>query len=108
MEYRTFGTTDFQVSPMGLGCLRMSEPKEGADDDESIATMHMAFDLGINFLDTSANYGQGHNHELIARALKGRREDVIVHTKSGSPRTPDASGSRSGSSPDYLLSLIHI
>ncbi len=102
MEYRTFGTTDFQVSPMGLGCLRMSEPREGADDDESIATMHMAFDLGINFLDTSANYGQGHNHELIARALKGRREDVIVHTKSGSPRTPDASGSRSGSSPDYL------
>ena len=72
------------------------------DDVESIATLHMAFDLGIYFLDTSANYGQGHNHRLIASALKGRQEKVIVHTKSGSPRTPDSSGSRGGSSPEYL------
>jgi aryl-alcohol dehydrogenase-like predicted oxidoreductase len=80
----------------------MSEQGGVVDDVESIATLHMAFDLGINFLDTSANYGQGHNHRLIARALKGRREKVIVHTKSGSPRTPDSSGSRSGSTPEYL------
>ncbi len=90
---------------MGLGCLRMSEQGGGVDDVESIATLHMAFDLGINFLDTSANYGQGHNHRLIASALKGRREKVIVHTKSGSPRTPDSSGSRTGSSPEYLTRI---
>jgi aryl-alcohol dehydrogenase-like predicted oxidoreductase len=102
MEYTRFGNTDLLVSPMGLGCLRMSEQGGVVDDVESVATLHMAFDLGINFLDTSANYGQGHNHRLIASALKERQEKVIVHTKSGSPRTPDSSGSRSGSSPEYL------
>jgi aryl-alcohol dehydrogenase-like predicted oxidoreductase len=102
MEYRRFGTTEFKVSPMGLGCLSMSGLYGPADDNESIATLHRAFDLGINFLDTSASYGNGHNHELIAKALKGRRERIVIHSKSGSPRTPDASGSRSGSAPAYL------
>lgn len=102
MEYRTFGNTDFKVSRMGLGCMSMSGVYGPADDEESIATLHRAFDLGINFLDTSASYGNGHNHELIAKALKGRRERIVIHSKSGSPRTPDASGSRSGSTPEYL------
>src|ERR1051325_5213840 len=102
MEYRQFGTTDLHVSRMGLGCMSMSGVYGPADDTESIATLHRAFDLGINFLDTSASYGSGHNHELIAKALKGRRERIIIHSKSGSPRTPDASGNRSGSSPEYL------
>jgi aryl-alcohol dehydrogenase-like predicted oxidoreductase len=82
--------------------MSMSGAYGPADDNESIATLHRAFDLGINFLDTSASYGNGHNHELIAKALKGRRERIIIHSKSGSPRTPDASGNRSGSSPEYL------
>jgi aryl-alcohol dehydrogenase-like predicted oxidoreductase len=102
MEYRKFGTTDFTVSPMGLGCMSMSGAYGPADDNESIATLHRAFDLGINFIDTSASYGSGHNHELIAKALKGRRERIVIHSKSGSPRAPDASGNRSGSSPEYL------
>ncbi len=102
MEYRKFGTTDLAVSPLGLGCMRMSGPQGGVDDDESMATIHMAIDLGINFLDTSASYGNGHNHDLIARALKGRRERVVVHSKTGSPRTPDPSGIRGGGSPEYL------
>ena len=102
MEYRQFGTTEFKVSPVGLGCMSMSGVYGPADDNESIATLHRAFDLGINFIDTSASYGSGHNHELIAKALKGRRERIIVHSKSGSPRTPDASGRRSGSTPEYL------
>jgi aryl-alcohol dehydrogenase-like predicted oxidoreductase len=102
MEYRKFGTTDFKVSPIGLGCMSMSGAYGPADDNESIATLHRAFDLGINFIDTSASYGSGHNHELIAKALKGRREKIVIHSKSGSPRSPDASGNRSGSSPEYL------
>jgi aryl-alcohol dehydrogenase-like predicted oxidoreductase len=103
MEYRNFGTTDLRVSPMGLGCMSMSGVYGPADDAESIATLHRAFDLGINFLDTSASYGNGHNHELIAKALKGRREKIVIHSKSGSPRAPDASGTRGGSTPDYLM-----
>src|SRR5574342_218308 len=78
--------------------MSMSGAYGPADDNESIATLHRAFDLGINFLDTSASYGNGHNHELIAKALKGRRERIVIHSKSGSPRTPDASGS----APAYL------
>jgi aryl-alcohol dehydrogenase-like predicted oxidoreductase len=102
MEYRQFGTTEFKVSPMGLGCMSMSGVYGPADDVESIATLHRAFDLGINFIDTSASYGNGHNHELIKKALQGRRERIVIHSKSGSPRTPDSSGSRSGSTPEYL------
>src|SRR5687768_6318896 len=94
MEYVQFGTSEFKVSRMGLGCMSMSGVYGPADDNESIATLHQAFDLGINFIDTSASYGSGHNHELIAKALKGRRERIVIHSKSGSPRTPDAKGSR--------------
>ena len=69
MEHRQFGTTDCKVSPMGLGCLSMSGMYGAGDDEESIATLHRAFELGINFLDTSASYGNGHNHELIGKGL---------------------------------------
>lgn len=103
MEYRKFGPTEFTVSPMGLGCMSMSGSYGPGDDEESVATLHRAFDLGINFLDTSASYGSGHNHELIARAIKGRSEKIVIHSKSGSPRTPDASGLRGGSTPEYLM-----
>jgi aryl-alcohol dehydrogenase-like predicted oxidoreductase len=102
MDYVQFGSTDFKVSRLALGCMSMSGAYGPADDNESIATLHQAFDLGINFLDTSASYGQGHNHELIKKALQGRRERIVIHSKSGSPRTPDAKGSRSGSTPEYL------
>ena len=102
MEYRPFGSTDLHVSQMGLGCMSMSGVYGPADDTESIATLHRAFDLGINFLDTSASYGNGHNHGLIAKAIKGRRDRVVIHSKSGSPRGPESRG-RSGSTPDYLI-----
>jgi aryl-alcohol dehydrogenase-like predicted oxidoreductase len=102
MDYVQFGTTEFKVSRLALGCMSMSGAYGPADDNESIATLHQAFDLGINFIDTSASYGSGHNHELINKALKGRRERIVIHSKSGSPRNPDASGNRSGSTPEYL------
>src|ERR1041384_1651814 len=102
MEYVPFGTTEFKVSHLALGCMSRSGTYGPADDNESIATLHRAFDLGINFIDTSASYGGGHNHELINKALKGRRERIVVHSKSGSPRAPDAKGNRSGSAPEYL------
>jgi aryl-alcohol dehydrogenase-like predicted oxidoreductase len=82
--------------------MSMSGAYGPADDEESIKTLHRAFDLGVNFLDTSASYGSGHNHELIARAVEGRRERIYIHSKSGSPRQADASGSRGGGSPEYL------
>src|SRR5207244_13405335 len=81
LKYGRFGPTDLVVSPMGVGCMSLSGSGGPADDNESIATLHRAFDLGINFLDTSASYGNGHNHELIARALKGRRERIVIHSK---------------------------
>jgi len=101
MEYRQFGTTEFKVSRMGLGCMSMSGAYGPADNNESIATLHRAFDLGINFLDTSSSYGSGHNHALIAQALKGRRERIVIHSKTGNPRTPEEGAS--GSAPEFLI-----
>jgi len=100
MQYFQFGTTEFRVSRIGLGCMSMSGTYGPADDNESIATLHRAFDLGINFLDTSSSYGSGHNHTLIAKALKGWRGRIIIHSKTGTPRTPQEG--ESGSSPEFL------
>lgn len=102
MEYRRFGTTDLMVSPLCIGCMGMSGTRGPTDDAESIATLQRAFDLGVNFIDTSASYGSGHNHEVIRRAIEGRRGQVVIHSKSGSPRNPDASGVRGGGDPVYL------
>ena len=88
MEYVQFGSTEFKVSRLALGCMSMSGAYGPADDNESIATLHKAFDLGINFLDTSASYGQGHNHELIKKALQGRRERIFIHSKSAARGRP--------------------
>jgi aryl-alcohol dehydrogenase-like predicted oxidoreductase len=104
LRYVKFGTTDFEVSQLSLGCMSMSGAYGPADDDESIATLHRAFDLGVNFIDTSASYGNGHNHELIRRALLGRRERIVIHSKSGSIRTAEGE-TRGGGSPEYLTAV---
>jgi aryl-alcohol dehydrogenase-like predicted oxidoreductase len=101
MERHKFGNTDLTVSAIGLGCYGMSGVYGPADDAESIATVRRALDLGINLIDTSASYGQGHNHRLIGEAIRGRREQVVIHSKSGSPRDGSPDGVRGGD-PRYL------
>lgn len=102
MERRRFGNTDLSVSVLGLGCMGMSGAYGSADDTESLATLDRAIGLGINFLDTSASYGEGHNHRLIGQAIKGRRDQVVIHSKSGSPREGGADQVRGGGDPRYL------
>jgi len=102
MKHRKFGNTDLAVSIIGLGCYGMSGAYGPTDDAESIATIRCALDLGVNFLDTSASYGQGHNHRLIGEAIRGRRHDVVIHSKSGSPRDGSPDAVRGGGDPRYL------
>jgi aryl-alcohol dehydrogenase-like predicted oxidoreductase len=102
MERRRFGNTDLTVSIIGLGCYGMSGAYGPADDAESIATIRRALDLGVNFLDTSASYGKGHNHRLIGDAIRGRRHEVVIHSKSGSPRDGSSDAVRGGGDPRYL------
>jgi aryl-alcohol dehydrogenase-like predicted oxidoreductase len=102
MERRRFGNADLTVSSIGLGCYGMSGAYGPADDAESIATIRCALDLDVNFLDTSASYGKGHNHRLIGEAIRGRRHDVVIHSKSGSPREGSSDAVRGGGDPRYL------
>lgn len=106
MQRRKFGNTDLMVSVIGLGCYGMSGVYGPADDAESIATIRRALDLGVNFLDTSASYGHGHNHRLIGEAIRGRRNDVVIHSKSGSPRDGNPDGVRGGGDPRYLRKVL--
>src|SRR5713101_3605702 len=102
MEKRTLGSHGLVVSAIGLGCAGMSEFYGTPDEGESIATIHRALELGVNFLDTADTYGPFTNELLVGKAIKGRRDQVVLATKFGNERREDGAFVRINGRPDYV------
>jgi aryl-alcohol dehydrogenase-like predicted oxidoreductase len=102
MKQAALGSLGLKVSRMGLGCMGMSEFYGATDDAESIATIHLALDRGMNFLDTADMYGVGKNEVLVGKAIQGRRGDVVLATKFGNVRSADGKFLGVNGRPDYV------
>jgi aryl-alcohol dehydrogenase-like predicted oxidoreductase len=100
MQQRRLG--DLTVSVLGLGCMGMSDFYAGRDEAEAIATIHRALDLGVTFLDTADMYGVGQNEELVGRAIRDRRDQIVLATKFGNVRAPDGAFLGVNGRPDYV------
>src|SRR3954466_13012329 len=100
MQHRKLGA--LEVSAIGLGCMGMSEFYGSHDDTQSIDTIHRALDLGVNFLDTADMYGPFTNEQLVGRAIRGRRDEVVLATKFGNERNPDGSWVGINGTPEYV------
>ena len=104
MQTRFLGADKLAVSSLGLGCMGMSEFYGTTDDNESIAVIQRALDLGCNFLDTADMYGPFTNERLVGRAISGRRGDVVLATKFGNERAPDGTRLGVNGKPEYVRS----
>ncbi len=106
MEQRKLGSQGLIVSALGLGCMGMSRAYGASDDAESIATIHEAIRLGVNFFDTAEVYGPYENEKLVGRALKGRRDQVIIATKFGFEITADGKSTGPNSRPEHVRKVV--
>jgi aryl-alcohol dehydrogenase-like predicted oxidoreductase len=97
---------DLTVSALGLGCMGMSEFYGTPDEGEAVATIHRALDLGVTFLDTADMYGPFTNEQLVGRAIKGRRDEVVLATKFGNERAADGSRLGVNGRPDYVRKAV--
>jgi aryl-alcohol dehydrogenase-like predicted oxidoreductase len=102
MQERELGRSGIKVSSLGLGLMSMSGIYGNANDEESIGVIHYALERGINFLDSADMYGWGHNETLLGKALKGRRDKVVVATKFGQVKQPDGKQTVDGR-PQYVM-----